>query len=68
MEIWEGEMQRRCKETRGDIGKNTRRYWKDTRGNIGWIHVETLEGDTRIHESVDARQIGGQMDWRSMEA
>ena len=41
---------------------------KDTRGNIEWIHVETLKGDTRIHESVDARLIGGQIDWRFMDA
>ena len=37
-------------DTHGDIRKNTRVHWKDTRGNIGWIHVETLKGDTRIHE------------------
>ena len=68
LEIFEEDIWRHWKEKCRDVVRRHVEKLGKTRGDIGRIHVETLEGDTRIHESVDRRQIGGKMDWRSMEA
>ena len=69
LEGWVGDwLEETWKDALETFKENIWRDGKEKCNDVVRRHVETLEGDTRIHESVDARQIGGQMDWGSMEA